>query len=52
MSLPRFGQIGSKRAGDSIHDQHDGSIEWVIVMAMLVVTLAMLNGFPWIEDRA
>jgi hypothetical protein len=32
-------------------DQHDGSVEWLIVMAMLVVTLAMLGGFPWIEDR-
>jgi hypothetical protein len=32
-------------------DQHDGSIEGVIVMAMLVVTLAMLGGLPWIKDR-
>jgi hypothetical protein len=32
-------------------DQHDGSIEWIIVMAMLVVTLAMLGGLPWIKDR-
>jgi hypothetical protein len=32
-------------------DQHDGSIEWVIVMAMLVVTVAMLGGIPWIKDR-
>ena len=33
-------------------DQHGGLVEWIIVMAMLVVTLAILNGFPWIEDRA
>jgi hypothetical protein len=32
-------------------DQHDGSIEWIIVMAMLVVTLAMLGGLPWVKDR-
>jgi hypothetical protein len=32
-------------------DRHDGSIEWIIVMAMLVVTLAMLGGLPWIKDR-
>jgi hypothetical protein len=32
-------------------DQHDGSIERVIVMAMLVVTVAMLGGIPWIKDR-
>jgi hypothetical protein len=32
-------------------DQHSGSIEWMIVMAMLVVTLAMLGGLPWIKDR-
>jgi hypothetical protein len=32
-------------------DQHSGSIEWMIVMAMLVVTLAMLGGIPWIKDR-
>jgi hypothetical protein len=32
-------------------DQLDGSIEGVIVMAMLVVTLAMLGGIPWIKDR-
>jgi hypothetical protein len=32
-------------------DQHSGSIEWLIVMAMLVVTLAMLGGIRWIKDR-
>ena len=32
-------------------DQHSGSIEWIIVMAMVVVTLAMLGGIPWIKDR-
>jgi hypothetical protein len=32
-------------------DQHGGSVEWIIVMAMLVVTVAMLGGFPWIEGR-
>ena len=32
-------------------DQHSGSIEWIIVMAMLVVTVAMLGGLPWIRDR-
>jgi hypothetical protein len=32
-------------------DQHDGSIERVIVMAMLVVTVAMLGAIPWIKDR-
>jgi hypothetical protein len=32
-------------------DQHSGSIEWIIVMAMLVVTLAMLGGLPWVKDR-
>jgi hypothetical protein len=32
-------------------DRHSGSIEWIIVMAMLVVTLAMLGGLPWIKDR-
>jgi hypothetical protein len=32
-------------------DQHSGSIEWMIVMAMLVVTLAMLGGIPWIKDH-
>jgi hypothetical protein len=32
-------------------DQHDGSTEWIIIMAMLVVTLAMLGGLPWIKDR-
>jgi hypothetical protein len=32
-------------------DQHGGLIEWIIVMAMLVVTLAMLGGIPWIKDR-
>jgi hypothetical protein len=32
-------------------DQHSGSIEWMIVVAMLVVTLAMLGGLPWIKDR-
>jgi hypothetical protein len=32
-------------------DQHGGSVEWIIVMGMLVVTLAMLRGFPWIEGR-
>ena len=32
-------------------DQHSGSIEWIIVMAMLIVTLAMLGGIPWIKDR-
>ena len=31
-------------------DQHSGSIEWIIIMAMLVVTLAM-GGIPWIKDR-
>ncbi len=30
-------------------DQHDGSIEWLISMAMLVVTLAMLGVFPWMR---
>jgi hypothetical protein len=33
-------------------DQHDGSIEWMIVIAMLVVTLAMLGRLPWIRDRS
>lgn len=33
-------------------DQHGGAIEWMIVMALLVVTLAMLGAFPWIEDGA
>jgi hypothetical protein len=33
-------------------DQHSGSIEWLIVMAMLAVTLAMLGRLPWIKDRA
>jgi hypothetical protein len=28
-------------------DQHDGSVEWMIVMALLVVTLAMLGALPW-----
>jgi hypothetical protein len=32
-------------------DQHGGSVEWIIVVAMLVVTLAMLGGIPWIKDR-
>jgi hypothetical protein len=32
-------------------DQHSGSIEWIIVMAMLVVTLAMLGGIPWVKDH-
>jgi hypothetical protein len=32
-------------------DQHGGSIEWMIVMAMLVVTLAMLGGIPWLKNR-
>lgn len=32
-------------------DQHGGSIEWIIVMAMLVITLSMLGGLPWIENR-
>ena len=32
-------------------DQHSGSVEWIIVMAMLIVTLAMLGGIPWIKDR-
>jgi hypothetical protein len=32
-------------------DQHGGSIEWILVMTMLVVTLAMLGGLPWIKDR-
>jgi hypothetical protein len=32
-------------------DQHSGSVEWLMVMAMLVVTLAMLGGLPWIKDR-
>jgi hypothetical protein len=29
-------------------DQHDGSVEWIIVMVLLVVTLAMLGAIPWI----
>jgi hypothetical protein len=32
-------------------DQHSGLIEWIIVIALLVVTLAMLGGIPWIKDR-
>jgi hypothetical protein len=32
-------------------DQHDGSIEWIIVMAMLVLTLAILGGLSWVKDR-
>ena len=32
-------------------DQHSGLIESIIVMAMLVVTLAMLGGIPWIKDH-
>jgi hypothetical protein len=32
-------------------DQHSGSVEWIIVMALLVVTLAMLGGLSWIKDR-
>jgi hypothetical protein len=28
-------------------DQRGGSAEWIIAMAMLVVTLAMLVAFPW-----
>jgi hypothetical protein len=32
-------------------DQHGGSIESVIVMVMLVVTLVMLGGLPWIKDH-
>jgi len=28
-------------------DQHTGSVEWTIGMAMLVVTLAILGAFPW-----
>ena len=30
-------------------DQHDGSLEWIIAMAMLVVTLGMLGAFPWMR---
>lgn len=33
-------------------DQHGGSVEWVIVMALLVVTLGMLGALPWIKNRA
>jgi hypothetical protein len=29
-------------------DQHTGSVEWTIAMAMLVVSLAILGAFPWI----
>jgi hypothetical protein len=32
-------------------DQHSGSVEWLIVMAMLFITLAMLGAIPWIKDR-
>jgi hypothetical protein len=32
-------------------DQHGGAVEWMVAMALLVVTLAMLGAFPWIEDR-
>lgn len=32
-------------------DQHSGLIEWIIVMAMLIVTLATLGGLPWIRYR-
>jgi hypothetical protein len=32
-------------------DQHSGSIEWLIAMASLVVTLALLGAFPWVESR-
>ena len=35
---------------EGFDDQHSGSIEWIIIMAMLVVTLAM-GGIPWIKDR-
>jgi hypothetical protein len=31
-------------------DLHGGSIEWIIVMGMLVVSLAVLGGIPWIKD--
>jgi hypothetical protein len=37
--------------GGSDPDQHSGSVEWIIVMAMLAVILAMLGGIPWIKDR-
>lgn len=30
-------------------DQHDGSIEWLIGIAMLVVTLVMLGAVPWLR---
>ena len=32
-------------------DQHDGTVEWLIGMAMLVITLAALGAFPWITTR-
>ena len=32
-------------------DQHGGLVEWIIVMALLVVTLAVMGVFPWIENR-
>ena len=50
-----FGQIGSKQFPERIDpDQHTGSAEWIIGMALLVVTLAILGVFPWmgtVRDR-
>jgi hypothetical protein len=33
-------------------DKHSGSVEWMIAIASLVVTLALLGAFPWIESRS
>jgi hypothetical protein len=32
-------------------DQRGGSVEWIVVVALLFASLALLGAFPWIKDR-